>query len=150
MEKKTIEKQTVLMYSTTTTLATLMSDAGEIPREIESKARELGLEITAPPVWQYVGVDGKPDTRFNMDICLPVNGAKGNAGKFRFVELPEINCITEIHKGSWYKLADTYNQVFGEMSRKGIVPAGASREVYHTCDFENEANNVTEIQVIIQ
>ncbi len=149
MERKTIEKQTVLMYSTTTTLATLMSDAGEIPKEIEAKARELELEITAPPVWQYVGVDGNPETRFKMDICLPINAVKGDAGKFRFVELPEINCVTEIHKGSWYKLADTYNQVFGEMSRKGIVPAGASREVYHICDFENEANNVTEIQVII-
>ena len=137
------------MYSMTTTLATIMKDPGEVPMEIVAKAEELGVGIAGPQIWQYSGVDGKPDTPFKLDICLPVNEAKGYAGKFSFQVLPEITCISEIHKGPWKNLADTYNRLFGEMSRKGIIPMCLGREVYELCDFENEDNNVTEIQIVI-
>jgi effector-binding domain-containing protein len=149
MEKKTIEKTTVLMYSLNTTLAAIKTDPGEIPNEIVTKATELGLEITGPQIWQYSGADGKPETVFKLDICLPVKEAKGDAGKFRFEVLPEVTCISEIHKGSWSDLGNTYQRVFGEISRKGIIPTDVCREVYHICDFVNEANNMTEIQVVI-
>ncbi len=149
MEKKNIKEINVLMYSMTTTLATIMTDPGQVPYEIVAKAQELGLEIAGPQIWQYVGVDGKPDTEFKLDICLPVKEAKGDAGKFRFEVLPEINCISEIHKGSWKNLANTYSRLFGEMSRKGIIPNGESREVYHAYDLENEEKNVTEIQIVL-
>lgn len=150
MEKKNIGSTSVLMYSLETSLATLMVDHGEIPREIVNKAIELGLEIAGPQIWQYFGVDGKPETRFKLDICLPVKQTSGDAGKFRFETLPAIECISEIHKGSWSKLGDTYCRVIGDLQRDGYVLEEVSREVYHICDFENEANNVTEIQLITQ
>lgn len=150
MEKKTIQKTTVLKYSLTTTLANIMTDPGEIPNEIMNKAMEPGLQVAGPQIWQYRGVDGKPDTPFQLEICQPVLEAKGDAGKFVFCELPEMTCITEIHKGAWKKLGETYGRIFGEMGRKGIIATGVCREVYHTCDFENEANNVTEIQIEVQ
>lgn len=150
MEKKTIEKQTVLMYSMTTTLANIMTDPGEIPMEIMTKAQELGLEVAGPQTWQYVGADGKPETKFQLDICLPVKEAKNDAGKFRFEELPPITCVSDIHKGSWSKLGNTYERMFGEITRKGIQPANICREVYHQYDMENDAGNITEVQVAIQ
>ena len=150
MEKKSIEKTTVLMYSLEATLGTLMSDFGTIPSEIETKAQELALEVAGPQVWQYVGADGKPDTKFQLDICLPVKETKGDAGKFRFEELPAITCVSDIHKGSWAKLGDTYMRMFGEITRKGIQPANICREVYHHYDMENEVVNITEVQVAIQ
>ncbi len=150
MEKKNLEKTPVLMYSLETTLATMMNDFGEVPNDIVVKAQELGLEITGPQIWQYEGADGRPETVFKLDICLPVNQASGNAGKFRFGVLPEGACISDIHKGSWAKLGDTYCRMFGEISRKGIVPTGLCREIYHHFDMENEEVNVTEVQVMIQ
>ena len=68
MEKKTIQETTVIKYSMKTTLATIMTDPGQVPLEIEEKAKELGLEICGPQIWQYHGVDGKPDTKFDLDI----------------------------------------------------------------------------------
>ena len=149
MEKKQIKAQNVLMYSMKTTLASITTDPGTIPVEIVQKAEELGLDVSEPQIWQYVGVDGKPDTSIRLDICLPVKEAKGDAGKFRFETLPEITCISEIHKGSYATLKETYNRLFGEMCRKGILSTMMGREVYHTCDFENETKNITEIQIII-
>lgn len=150
MEKKKVEKTTVLMYTMKSTLATISTDAGEIPNELMTKAAELGLEITGPQIWQYRGVDGNPNATFDLDICVPVANAKGDAGKFKFVDLPEINCISHIHNGPYSQLSDAYNRIFGEMGRKGLIPTGASREVYHVCDFENQENCKTEIQVVVQ
>lgn len=150
MEKKKVEAQTVLAYSTKATLKTITTAAGNTPEEIMQKAEELGLEVSGPQVWQYQNCDGKPDSLFDLDICLPVKEAKGDAGKFHFDTLPEVNCIVEMHKGAWGNLSDTYNRILGEISRKGIAPSNMSREVYLVCDFENPENCLTEVQWVIQ
>lgn len=149
MEKKKVEKQQVLMISIKSTLATIATDPGNVPMELMQKAEELGLVVTGPQIWQYRNVDGNPNTIIDIDICVPVKEAKGNAGKFKFEVLPEITCISEIHTGAYATLTNTYNRIFGEMTRKGIKMGTSSREVYTVCDFENQDNCITEVQVII-
>lgn len=150
MEKKNLSPVNVLSYELRATLKTIITDSGNIPNELMAKASELGLEVAGPQIWDYFGADGRPDTNFTLKICVPVKEAKGNPGKFTFEVLPEITCISEIHKGPWNQLGNTYHRIFGEMSRKKLAPTGASREVYVTCDFENEENNVTEVQIVVQ
>lgn len=150
MEKKTVSATTVLMYALNATLKTIVTDSGNIPNELMAKAAELGLEVTGSQIWDYHGADGRPDTKFKMKICVPVKEAKGDPGKFSFEELPEITCISETHKGPWNQLGNTYHRIFGEMSRKKLAPTGANREIYINCDFENEENNITEVQVVVQ
>lgn len=147
MERKKIEKIDVLKCSFQSSLKTLMTDTGNWPTEIVEKANELGLEITGPMIWRYEGSDGKPDTMFKLEICLPVKEPKGNPGKFSFETLPSVECVSEMHKGPWMKMGDTYNKMMGEMSRKSIVSTCTSREVYLTCDFENQENCLTEVQI---
>lgn len=149
MEKKKVEKITVLMYSMKSTLATIATDPGNVPMEIMQKAEELGLVVTGPQIWQYRNVDGNPNSTIDIDVCVPIKEAKGDPGKFKFEVLPAITCISEIHKGAYANLTNTYNRIFGEMTRKGIMPGTASREVYTFCDFENQDNCITEIQVIV-
>lgn len=150
MEKKKVEKTTVLMYSLQSSLASMTQDVGDIPNELMAKAQQLGLEITGSQLWQYVGSDGQPNTKFKLDICIPVKEAKGDAGKFKFVTLPEFNCISEVHKGTWSTLGNVYQRIIGEITRKSIPFTGISREIYITCDFVNQENCVTEVQVEIQ
>jgi effector-binding domain-containing protein len=150
MEKKSVEKTTVLMCSLQSSLASMMQDVGDIPNELMAKAKELGLEITGPQLWQYTGSDGQPNTKFTLDICIPVKAAKGDPGKFKFVTLPEFKCISEIHKGPWNLLGNTYQRLMGEISRKSIPFTGISREIYMVCDFEKPENCVTEVQIEIQ
>jgi len=149
MEKKKVEKVNVIMFTMKSTLSTIAQDAGNIPMELMQKAEELGLEITGPQIWQYRNVDGSPTSLFDMDICIPIKEAKGNAGKFIYKELPEITCVSEIHKGAWSDLKNTYSRMMGEMTRNGMIPGNMSREVYLVCDFENPENCLTEIQLLL-
>ena len=149
MEKKKVEKITVLKYTLQSSIATLTTDVGNTANEMVAKATELGLEVTGPQIWQYDGSDGKPDTKFTIDICIPIKVAKGNAGKFEFAELPEFTCISEIHKGPWSTSMNAYERILGEMSRKGMMLGNISREIYIVSDFVNQENNITEIQMQI-
>ncbi|MBN1927123.1 MAG: GyrI-like domain-containing protein [Prolixibacteraceae bacterium] len=149
MEKKKVEKTTVLMLSVQSSLATLKNDIGNLPNELGETAQKLGLEIAGAQIWQYVGSDGQPNTKFRLDICLPIKEAKGDPGKFKFEELPVFNCLSEMHKGPWSNLGNTYQKMMGEMTRKGMIPTSTSREIYLNCDFENQENNLTEVQVEI-
>jgi effector-binding domain-containing protein len=150
MEKKNLEKVNVFMFTLQSSLATMGTDIGDITDQMIAKANELGLEITGPQIWQYTGSDGKPDTKFKLDICLPIKEAKGDAGKFKFGVLPETTVVSEIHNGAWDKLGNTYMKVIGEMTRKAMFPTMVTREVYTVCDFVHPENCVTEIQIEIQ
>jgi len=150
MEKKTVQKVNVLCISLDTKITTLMQDTGTLPNELIEKAMELGLEITDPQIWVYDGCDENPNTPFELTIAIPVAQSLGYTGKFRFAEFPEMNCISEIHKGPWAKLGETYQKLMPAIMQQGLVYTGTSREVYHICDFENQENCITEIQIEIQ
>ncbi len=149
MEKKSVVKTTVLQFSLKSSLATLTQDIGNIPNELMAVATTLGLEITGPQIWQYSGSDGQPNTKFTLDICIPVKEAKGDPGKFKFVTLPEFKCISEIHNGSWSKLSNVYQRIMGEITRKSIPFTGISREIYIVCDFIDQEKCITEVQIEI-
>ncbi len=150
MEKKTVQKVNVLCLSLNTKITSLVNDAGNLPNELVEKALELGLEISGPQIWVYDGCDENPNTTFELTIALPIAQAAGDAGKFRFAEFPEMNCISEIHKGPWAKLGETYQKLMPAIMQQGHAYTGISREVYHVCDFENQENCVTEIQIEIK
>jgi len=150
MEKKTVQKTTVLCISINTSLKTLMADTGNLPDELESKAAELNLEITGPPIWVYEGSDGNPNSKIELTISVPVSKVNGDPGKFRFAEFPEFKCVSVIHKGPYSKLGETYMKLMPAIMSEGLSYTGTSREVYKVCDFENPENCVTEIQIEIK
>ena len=150
MEKKTVEKILVLCISLDTTLKAMHTDVGELPNELVEKAMELGLEITGPQIWVYDTTDGHPDTPFELTIAVPVGNKTGDPGKFRFAEFPEFKCMSEIHKGPWAKLGETYQKLMPSVLQPGQSCRVICREVYHICDFENQENCVTEIQAEVK
>jgi effector-binding domain-containing protein len=150
MEKKTVQKVSVLCISIDTKIVSLLKDAGNLPNELVEKAMELGLEITGPQIWVYDGCDENPNTPFELTIAVPVAKAAGDPGKFRYAEFPEMNCISEIHKGPWSQLGETYQKLMPAIMQKGYVYTGISREVYLLCDFENQENCITEIQIEVK
>ena len=150
MEKKTVQKTTVLCISLNTNLKTMMTDTKNLPNELVEKALELQLEISGPQIWVYDGADGNQNTPFELTLAIPVGKTTGKPGKFRFAEFPEMNCISEIHKGPWANLGETYMKLMPAIMQKGLSYTGISREVYHVCDFENPENCITEIQIEVQ
>jgi len=150
MEKKTLQKTTVLCYTLETSLKAMMDDTGTLPTELIEKATELRLEIAGPQIWVYDGSDGNPNTKFELTIAIPVSKPNGDPGKFRFAEFPEFKCISEIHKGSWARLGETYQKLMPAIMQQGLSYTGISREVYQICDFEEPENCITEIQIGIK
>lgn len=150
MEKKIVKSTSVLCFSIGTSLKNMMADTGNLPIELAEKALELGLEIAGPQVWVYDGADGNLNTRFELTIAIPVNKTGGDPGKFRFAEFPEINCISEIHRGPWAKLGETYQKLTAPIAQQRLTFTGISREVYHVVDFENQENCITEIQIEVK
>jgi effector-binding domain-containing protein len=150
MEKKTVQKTTVICISLNASLKSLMDDIGNLPDELMAKATEMKLEIAGPQIWVYDGSDGNPNTRFELTIAIPVSKTSGDPGKFRFAEFPEFKCISEIHNGAWAKLGETYQKLMPAIMQQGLSYTGISREVYKVCDFEKPENCVTEVQIEVK
>ncbi len=150
MEKKKVAPMTVIKYSMETKIDTFIKDIGEIPRELEAKIIELGLEVTGPHTWIYWGCDGADEKPFILDIAIPVKEMKDNSDKFKYEQLPEFNCVVTYHKGPWSELAKTYEKFVPEILKSGNQMSGETREIYHLADFNNPLNCVTEIQIGIK
>jgi len=150
MEKKIVQKTTVLCITISTTIRTMTTDIQNLPEEIMTKAAELKLEVTGPQIWVYEGADNNFDKPIKLTISVPIAKSSGDPGKFSFAELPEFNCISEMHLGPWDKLGETYQKLMPAIMQQGLIYTGMSREVYTVCDFEKPENCVTEIQIEVK
>jgi effector-binding domain-containing protein len=138
---------TVLSFKVQTSLKELGKYVRVKARELYVAAIEHNLEVTGPVYWIYQGMDGKPDTRFNLEIALPVYGEMKNTGSFQTGELPAFKCISIIHNGDWTEMYKSYSTIIGESFRNGYTLSQVSREIYINMDFVNPENNITEIQL---
>lgn len=150
METKQVEKMKVIKFTTRATLKDLNQYTGVMPTRLMEKAQELGVASGEPQIWQYTGSDGKPDTEFLLEICVPVRSFVGDPGEFVFDEISAVACLSEIHKGPWMEMGLTYQKLIGKIVEEKIAITGVTREIYINCDFENQQNCITEIQVVLK
>ena len=150
METKVIDAVKVIKFSTKATLKSLNQFTGVMPDKLMKKANELGVADGWPQIWQYSGSDGRPDTEFQLDICVPVTSFDGDPGEFSFCELPAVRCLSEMHCGAWMEMGRTYQVMMEEIAKKSIGFTGVSREIYINCDFKNQQNCVTELQIVLK
>lgn len=150
MQIKNQNSFTSLCYSEQTNIAGLFKLVRVKAFELYKDAAKNGVEVTGPVYWIYTGMDGRPDTVFNLDIILPVVRPANYQGKFKIKTIEPIRCLFTLHLGAWEKLPETYGSLFTEIGKKNYVPTGICREMYLHMDFDNPANNITEVQVGIQ
>lgn len=147
MEVKICNPMKTLTFSAETSL----NEMGQFVRvkamELHKEAIENGMEITGPVYWIYTGADGNPQTRFQLDICVPVFCNKPYNGKFQLKVSPEFKYVSTVHSGSWFDIGPVYHHLFSRIFSDNHNPNGITREVYVNMDFENPENNITEIQV---
>jgi effector-binding domain-containing protein len=150
METKKIEKTLVALHSFKTSLAKIHEAVGVKPNQIMEELTKQGIKPSGPQIWHYTGCDGQKDTEFTLDICVPVVQKGVDTGFITFKELDTFYCATQILHGSWDRLEKAYYKLFEEIGKTGKTPTEKAREVYLNCDFENQNNCITEIQVEIQ
>ena len=115
------------------------------PKMLED-INKTGLELSSPPFWQYTGLDGNPDTRFQLEMSFPVKEIKDYQGEFRFKKTEKFRCAMLMHYGPYDNLMETYEELFSQMKESGLTPSGGCREVYHQIDGL-ESSFVIEVQV---
>lgn len=147
MEIKTIEKTSVFEYATKTNLENLMQAIGNIPNEMTEELKKQSVEISGAPIWSYEGRDGDPKSEFTLRITWPVKQQGKDTNKFRFTELPAYKFIEHTHKGAYSEFAKVYEKLVADITKNGLQLDGTNREVYLNCDFENQENCVTILQI---
>lgn len=149
MRITTAKAQKVIKFTTTATLMDLDKFTGSTPNQLYAEAARLGYQTWQPQIWQYTGADGKPDTVFKLEIMLPVEG-EGNglkSDKFEIAEASEFKALQTLHEGPWAEIAPVYCQLMKHVATNNLSVTGVTREVYVRCDFEDQANCITEVLI---
>lgn len=150
METKKVEKVMVAVHSLTTSLNKIHEAIGVKPDLVKNELKSQNIKPSGDQIWVYTGCDGKQDTSFKLDICIPVNENGTNTSNIHFNNLAEFSCVSYIHNGPWSDFGKVYERMFSEIGQKGQIPTGNFREIYINCDFEDPNKCITEIQVELQ
>lgn len=150
MEQKKIERTLVAAHSCKTTLSKINDLVGNKPNQIMEELKQQNIHPIGPQIWNYLGCDGKMDTDFTLEICVPVEQMGINSNIIEFKDLPDFSCLSHTHNGPWSEFGEVYCNLFTDIDKKGHIPTGTCREVYHHCDFEDQSKCITEIQVEVQ
>lgn len=147
MNTKSIPAIPVIFFTARTSLKDIQQFVGKVAEQLYAEAARRHLLPTGPLHWIYNGADGKPDTIFTLEICLPVNKEPAEESVFLFKELPPFNCVSVMHHGAWDHLYETYDRVIADIYASGKQMTGFCREQYLYMDFNNPVNNLTEVQI---
>ncbi|WP_421919405.1 hypothetical protein [Marinifilum sp.] len=148
MKRVTAPEMTVISKDVRTTFKDLMKNIEDFPKQIVTEAVKAGLHPTGPQCWVYTWESCDMEAEFNLKICLPVAtfGKSFSSNKFKLEKLEKYNHVKKTHLGSWEKLMDSYEILTEEMKAENVTAEQSCRELYINCDFDNPANNITEIQ----
>ena len=144
MEIKQTKSQKVFGREIKTSLKTIKQYVQVVPQLIIDDMIKRKIEIKGAQVWMYKGMDGKPDTVFDLTIGFPVDEGCNDES---IIVFNEFKYVSLMHKGSWMNFTDSYNKIIGSIMKDNLQMSGESREIYHNVDFENQENNLTEIQI---
>jgi effector-binding domain-containing protein len=136
-----------LVFSTQCTLPQLGEHVGHVAKDMYQEAARIGVMPTGPIQWNYYGIDGKPETVFTLEIVLPIQEKNVVAEGFEWKQIPSFKCVSVIHEGPWANLPQAYQKAIGELYANGLSMTKDCREIYINMDFENQENNVTQIQI---
>jgi effector-binding domain-containing protein len=147
MELREIKPINFIFQRSETTLSNLI-DFLPVGQELIKEATELGLYITGPVQWHYIGFNGDEKAPFTLEVSVPVNAVpRDYDGNYHFKRTDHFKCVSCRHDGSWNSLPQSYSHLMEFIQRKKLQPAGVNREVYVNADFENPEASITEIQI---
>jgi effector-binding domain-containing protein len=108
---------------------------------------DLDLLVCGPQYWFYYGVDGRPETKFTLEIALPVQGKIPTAVLPYFKRIPAFRCLSSRYEGPWEGIAEEYQRMLQYISDKELKMSGIYTESFLHIDFDDPANQITEIQI---
>jgi len=120
---------------------------GSIARELYRYVADLDLMVCGPQYWFYYGIDGKPDTRFTLEVALPVQGKIPTALLPYFKQIPAFRCLSSRYEGPWEGIAQQYEKMMRHIEENGLKMSGIYAESFLHIDIDHPDNHITEIQI---
>jgi effector-binding domain-containing protein len=146
MEIKVLPVTLAYTKKVETSLKDIGQHVGTAPMSLAAQASKEGYIINGPQFWNYTGMDGNPDTKFQLEICFPVDEKFAKHSE-NVIQIPGFRCAALTVKGPWSELGKAYEKLVAEMAAENLRPGINCREQYLVVDFEHPENNVTEIQL---
>jgi effector-binding domain-containing protein len=138
---------TVLYSTRQATLRDLPSFAGTVVRDLYRYVADLDLLVCGPQYWFYYGVDGRPETKFTLEVALPVQGKIPTAVLPYFKRIPASRVLSSRYEGPWEGIAEEYQRMLTYISDNGLKMNGIYAESFLHIDFDDPANQITEINI---
>lgn len=151
MQTKTVPDYKFIGKSFTTTLENLASAGRPVAEELGNLIKDGKIKATGPMQWNYYGLmDNTPGVEFTMEVGIPVTDDQESIGEFEVKTLPEFKCCVATHNGDYDSLSHTYEALMEEIAEENAKITGINREIYSVIDEQNQANNITEVQLGIE
>ena len=138
---------TVLYSTRQATLRDLPSFAGTVVRDLYRYVADLDLLVCGPQYWFYYGVDGRPETKFTLEVALPIQGKIPTAVLPYFKRIPAFRCLSSRYEGPWEGIVEEYQRMLTYISDNGLKMNGIYAESFLHIDFDDPANQITEINI---
>lgn len=138
---------TVLYSTRETTLHDLPKFSGTVVKDLYQYVADLDLLVCGPQYWFYHGVDGKPQTKFTLEVALPVQGKIPTAVLPFFKRLPAFRCLSSRYEGPWEGIGAEYQRMLQYVSDNGLKLNGIYAESFLHIDLDDPANQITEILI---
>lgn len=143
VEQKNIQKVNVITFR----FKGKYSEVGEYISSLYKEAKSNG---TGPVLNLYY--DEGYEEEADIEICVPLK-KKITSSKFEVKELPEINALSTIHKGSYNNINNAYKAIIDYAKENNIEINAPSRLIYHKGPgmvFKgNPENYITEVIIPI-
>jgi effector-binding domain-containing protein len=118
-----------------------------VVKDLYQYVADLDLLICGPQYWFYHGVDGKPQTRFTLEVALPVQGTIPTAVLPYFKRVPAFRCLVSRYEGPWEGIGEEYQRMLQYVSDNDLKINGIYAESFLHIDFDDPANQITEILI---
>ena len=149
---------TVLYSTRQATIKDLPAFSGTVIRELYRYVADLDLLVCGPQYWFYHGVDGRPKTagggspivgesRFTLEIALPVQGKIPTALLPYFKQIPAFKCLVSRYEGPWEGLAEEYRAMMQYVGDNQLKMNGVYAESFLHIDFNDPASQITEVHI---
>lgn len=147
IEKKEVPSKLYLTTKKNLTLPELKPFVQDVLPKLCSEIELLGVKIAGPLEFMYFGIDGNPETKFDLIIAFPINRRETETKLFEYYESEPFQCAYLDYKGSMKDIGEAWGSFVKTVAESGLHPAGQCREVYKNWVDDESNENVTELQL---
>ena len=146
MKIKEVRPINFLFFRTEASLEEL-KDHIPVGQRLYKEAVTNNFWITGPVQWHYYNFQVNLNTRFELEVALPVRDLPADYdGEFHIKRTEGFKCVSAMHDGTWTDLASVYDNISKFVQQEKLISTNMSREVYVNVDFQDPAANCTEVQ----